>query len=82
MTEILVDVTQADVDLGEPQNRDTCPVAVAMTRAIGQHVWTDGHMFQTRSRMLKGWLPDEAVAWIIKYDAGDTMSPIQFYVEI
>lgn len=85
-----VDVTQDDIDRGRPRVACACPIAKAVERCCGYEYVLVGH------RDVRGYrpgdvrrivipatpLPSEAAAFVRDFDAGRSVSPFSFDLEV
>ena len=78
-----INVTQDDIDNGEPACNSACPIALAMQRVFGKdaHVGTE-HFWPWATEFpdmpVTGDLPDEAKDFVRDYDDGLPVEPITF----
>ncbi len=83
MRTVEVEVTQADIDAGIPCRTHSCPVALALSRALGVMVAAG---YRTATVMLGTYreirLPEHMVPWIVEYDRGGAVEPVAFVVEV
>jgi hypothetical protein len=76
---ITVNVTQNDIDSGTRGAITYCPVALAMSRALGAGVVTNGYQWSFGDRFV--WhLPEVARYWIGDYDNYRRVGPISFEI--
>ena len=83
MATLTVEVTQADIDVGKPENCRLCPVALALKRATGMDWWVDTKFFakQTfRNDFIK--TPTRVAAFIRRFDRTHHGKPFHFRLEI
>lgn len=85
MTTLTVDVTQDDIDNGEPVNGNHCAVALALIRATGDPYVSCG--IATASWYVGGdvkyvCLPTKATDFIDAFDEGEPVEPFSFEVEV
>ena len=82
-----IEITQNDIDTGNPRQSLMCPISIATKRARG--ILTDRVIVGTRhiavfhnhrSKEIYS-LPPEAQAFIRAFDEGETVEPITFEVE-
>lgn len=83
---IAVEVTIEDLDSGTRGDCHACPVALALSRAIGRPVFVDGDEAFIESGP-DGWragvkLPEAAVAFIRRYDRGWIAGPFTFDIDM
>ena len=71
-------MTQADIDAGEPRICIKCPIALAMRRAGARSAWVGADVAVTDFAPLSVPLPEEAVEFIRRYDAGEPVQPFSF----
>lgn len=87
---MIVHVSQGDIEIGEIGSSRTCPLA----RAIGRHmpgsymtsitpysVWMYKKGCSHDTYMYAG-LPDHVAAFVKAFDAGDTVKPFDFELEL
>lgn len=86
MRTVTVDVTQEDIDVGIAGECGRCPLALAMTRALGREVgvglcqwWFADTPGVVRAAF---FLPKIAQEFRIEFDYGNPTSPITLTVEI
>lgn len=84
MREVTIEVTQEDIDNGEQKNFKSCPVAIAISRTIGQPAQVDQ---ESVSLVLTPWddsieIPGRASNFISSYDDGDPVSPFSFPLSV
>lgn len=87
MSKRLIRVTQEDIDSPRiPGERcTTCPVARAMTRALGYGVHVQGRWFLPKpnpSNLPMTLLPKRVTTWIENYDGRAAVKPFIFYLEV
>lgn len=78
-----VQVTQTDIDQGQPCDAYNCAVKLAVARATGMQVsvhvkdmWLmDGNKFKARIA-----IPPQVVAWVDRFDRGEKVEPISFTI--
>jgi hypothetical protein len=80
---IKIEVTQDDIDSGKPRLAGSCPIALALIRAIPD--------IQPEVMFTKFWsekyekcfdLTDEAYFFILAYDDGAKVKPFSFEIDI
>ncbi len=83
MRTVEVNVTAEDIRAGIPCRTCHCPVALAMSRALGRRMDV-GYRYacpysepSNRTR-----LPDWLWFWIVEYDRGGPVDPVAFVVEV
>lgn len=77
-------VEQSDIDAGIPQDSCSCPVGIAISRALGgvivfvmvSAVVIDPEWPEERA------LPEHVGRWIVEFDHEKKVSPIEFELEI
>ena len=83
MSSIRVEVTQQDITLGEPAEATSCPVALAMRRTFPKaDPWVgivDAELHESYPDIS---LPDEAIAFIERFDRNDDVKPFSFEIEV
>jgi hypothetical protein len=75
----LINVTQRDIDKGDPYVGDLCPVARAMCRAFKKglgFVNTDGDTIEIGYNTYKA--PKSVDTFVDKFDNGETVKPFSF----
>lgn len=79
----LIEVTQQDIDAGAKRHCTSCPVALAISRAMG------GGMVVVRYRTwsapglcASGGLPPSVTEFIRSFDAGRAVDPIKFRITL
>jgi hypothetical protein len=77
-----IEVTAEDIAAGRPKDACCCPVARAISRAMGA-AW-EAYGVGAASHDDDGWidLPAEAERWIAAFDAGRPVEPFAFEVEV
>jgi hypothetical protein len=78
--QLLVTVTTEDIVCGERSDCWECPLALALTRAVGESVHVDKHYISDGGG---GWyrdLPSEAVRFQRRFDAGRAVEPFAFTI--
>lgn len=83
MRRVLVEVTAADIAAGEQGRCLECPIALAISRAMGQPCGTNGYMWFTQEGRKDGMLPLSAKSWIIgfDFDCSSAVKPFSFEIE-
>jgi hypothetical protein len=77
--ELKVQVTQADIDQGEPGKPKCCPVYHALKRTAPVGDWFVESISVTDERNSQIYdLPFKVFMAIMKYDRGEGMSPMEF----
>jgi hypothetical protein len=76
-----IEVTAEDIAAGEPRHSCHCPVARAISRAMGA-AW-EAYGDEAGACDTDDWidLPAEAERWIAAFDAGRPVEPFAFEVE-
>ena len=94
MEPIKVEVTQADIDAGEPCCAGTCPIARAMTRALGRPIAVCSRFWSYADEQNTAYcMPPSASAFVRDFDDGhieamreirglSTPKPFSFELEI
>ena len=81
-TTYMVEVTQRDIDDGEPRNCYMCPVALALQRVTGLSVDVDGpilYLFPMHaSKLLYCYAPVPVRAFMNRFDTGKPVQPFTF----
>lgn len=75
-----IEVTQEDIDLGEPGSFCRCPIARAATRAFGFPVEVGSVMYKGRGGKLAS-MPSEAFIFMAAYDRLEPTEPFTFEVD-
>lgn len=76
MEQLVVRVTQDDINNGVPGNPHLCPIARAVRRAGRERVSVDNDEIVTRSKTFD--LPTEAVRFLCRFDASRPVKPFTF----
>jgi len=76
-----IHVTQDDIKQGCPQEFWRCPIAHAMARAIGEPIGVRHAWYRKSDLFAPNWLPQRAVRFVDRFDAGLPVKPFQFTVE-
>ena len=87
MPKITVNVTQKDIDEGAPKSQCLCPVALAIRALTRMKVYVCGHevrfyVAKTHAIPYIAELPADASSFIRNFDAGVSVSPFSFYLEV
>ena len=77
-----IDVTYDDIQHGKQRSCFDCPVALAMTRAVGCRTTVGRSSFTLEPRWWGAALPEEAASFVDRYDGGVPVEPFTFHVEI
>jgi hypothetical protein len=80
MRTITVNVTQEDIDAGEPGHACGCPLALAIARATDCKVFIVAGIWTSTSGH-RGPLPESAHRWYWAFDQGKPVSPFSFTIE-
>lgn len=80
-----IEVTQGDIDTGCRKTSQNCPIAIAVSRAVGKRVGVSENLVSIYfnggvSQVCK--LPSEATKFITRYDAGYRPAPFGFELEV
>lgn len=76
-----IEVTEQDIELGNPCDPCMCPIARAIERATGIEPIVSGEIFYLGFSSQRYHLPMEAVKWMGDFDAGkEEMQPFSFEV--
>lgn len=75
---VLISVTEEDIQRGFP-NCDRCPVALAVSRQMGQHASVTLHWVRTADLLAK--VPTVVRNFIEDFDRGLPVSPFNFQLE-
>lgn len=83
LIDITVDVTQEDIDHGEIGECETCPIARAISRAVGKTalVIADNFCFD-HNDMTDYPLPKVASDFVRQFDSGVDVSPFSFPISV
>jgi hypothetical protein len=86
MKTIHVEVTQEDIDEGQPLP-SCCPIAMAVCRATGLGASVFGSIMElwnieTGDARAKVTLPSRCVGFVDEFDSGITVSPFAFDIEV
>jgi hypothetical protein len=84
MQKYTITVTQEDIDTGERDDCNRCPIALAAGRVLGGKVIVDDDWIISRADFNDSdfyALTDEARQFILRFDAGEPVSPFTFEVE-
>jgi predicted RNA-binding Zn-ribbon protein involved in translation (DUF1610 family) len=81
---VLVEVTQADIDAGEQEECESCPVALATRRATGWPCRVDGVTIEVfhDCRWHGHDAPAEVESFVDDFDHGDVVLPFSFHLEV
>ncbi len=84
MIQTSIEVTQEDIANGIRHSSCKCPIALAVNRALraGVNVGNDSFVLYRPSRISTIFLPENASSFIKKFDAGSSVEPFKFSVEI
>jgi hypothetical protein len=84
MKTVTIDVTQEDIDSGEPLSCNSCPIALAAERAGFADVSVGGYLWfvNTDGLRLRASIPPVALEFIGDFDNEETVVPFSFSVEI
>lgn len=82
---IQVSITQEGINDGVRRDCQSCPVALALTRAIGEEVIVSGIWCTIAPdtlavKMIE--LPRAVREWIVRFDRGFLVSPFTFELEV
>jgi hypothetical protein len=79
--EMLINVTQEDIDKGCQRNSSNCPVARAIKRQTGQDVLVGAYQFGLMSGE-KLWMPQGVQNFVYAFDNGYNVltKPFSFYL--
>jgi len=75
-----VHVTQEDIAQGRPSEADHCPVARALTRALGEPISVGDRWYRLRATWSDGLLPRPARTFVKRFDASQPVAPFTFTV--
>lgn len=79
---MIIEVTESDIEHGQREVCRDCPVALALSRALGKPV----HVFPRCAYYDNGeeWinLPQEVTAFIVRFDGRLPVSPFSFEVDV
>jgi hypothetical protein len=84
---VIIQVSQSDIDAGEPRSCDLCPIALALHRATdGESYAVHADEIKPRVRRLQPNgprfpLPYAAQLWICRFDHGDPVAPFEFEID-
>ncbi len=77
-----INVTQEDIDRGEPSRPSGCPIAIALRRLIpGVIVGTIGIYDASYDKLTRG-TPRRAAEFIRRFDLGQSVKPFRFQVTL
>lgn len=78
--QLIIVVTQKDIDNGERRNPCRCPVALSLRRRTSQHVEVD---FESVRLGNHGGFPvtKKMEIWMSEFDAGEPVQPTAFFVD-
>lgn len=85
MHKYLIEVTQDDIDTGIPFDASKCPLAKAMSRALGRTILAGAYVwgFDDDGDYTPNYLlSDLAIDFRTSFDRGEGVSPISFEVEL
>lgn len=84
-----VEVTQQDIEKGEPHFCSSCPISLALTRAFGEpmsigygEIWYGGVMDSQSSRVCRQGFSKEVKEFIARFDNGIAVEPFSFELEV
>ena len=82
MTRNIVQVTQQDIDGGDPGQPDTCPIALAMS-AWHQYEWTIETDWATAAdgRGPRWEMDPDVSTWLLQFEYGYSMRPIALVMD-
>lgn len=78
----VINVTQRDIEMGEPEEPFACPVARAVARAFKKkigYVGVNGDEFEMRRGYVKA--PKSVETFVNKFDKLETVAPFTFTLE-
>jgi len=79
-----IDVTQDDIDFGEPHKPCDCPIALAIDRQWPgslPYVNADGISLTIDGVEYDYYMPDIAVSFMDAFDDGDPVRPFSFTID-
>lgn len=85
---MIIKVTQEDIDNGKKKSCYECPIALAIQRVSVKHLRCDvmnQQVYAVEKDLRPVWiriLPPEAQLFIIDFDAGKSVKPFQFELDI
>ncbi len=77
-----IHVTREDIENGRVRDAQNCPVAVALRRAGIAHCGVSGMRVWVASGHRAVVLPGPVQEWILNYDYGMQMTPIEFELHL
>lgn len=77
-----IQVTQEDIDEGVAEQCLSCPVARAIKRALGYPVGVSSVIFEPSTDRKICELPEGVVRWIMRFDEGRAVNPLNFYINV
>jgi hypothetical protein len=81
MTIKTIEVTAEDINKGFKQSCSNCPVALAMTRALGYDVTVGATTWRYADSSVRSSLPKTTQDFIALFDQGEPVTPHSFFVE-
>jgi hypothetical protein len=75
-----VEVTQEHIDRGEKMNCHDCPIALAVSAALGQEVTVGAEIVHLGKGL--AYLPRSVSDWIVEFDLGGRVAPFVFDLEV
>lgn len=79
---IQINVDQVDIDRGLPSSSLWCPIARAMRRTLGEHVYVMGNYAQPNGSTKRIKLPKEVTTFIHRFDNLGEVRPFKFEVMV
>ena len=82
MTRNIVQVTQQDIDGGDPRNAENCPIALAMS-AWHQYQWRVDIVWASAAdgREPRWEMDPDVTNWICRFDGGYSVDPIALVMD-
>lgn len=75
-----IKVTQKDIDRGVKNDCDSCPIALAMSKAFGHMISVNDHEYRSRISFTYYPLPVDVQNFIGHFDCEDQVEPFEFEV--
>lgn len=81
---MLIEVTEADIEMGKQRRVDACPIALALERTSGRrfYVRCDDIVDAEEDKTSFAELPEEAVEFIQDFDEGHEVHPFSFHLDL
>lgn len=76
-----IKVTEYDIYRGCRKSKSDCPIALAVTRTYGEKFLVNGSTMYSMVLPESFNLPESAINFVRKFDAGEKVEPFEFEVE-